>query len=73
MMTLIGRLCALCAVSAILEMLLGGEGADGDAKGTLRMVCGLLMLHLTLSGVKELAGQLSQADGLQSMLQSLMK
>ena len=49
-MTLIARLCVLCAISALMELVLG----DNDARGALRMICGLLMLHLTLSGARTL-------------------
>lgn len=69
MMTLIARLCALCAISALMELVLG----DNDARGALRMICGLLMLHLTLSGAQTLIYQLSHASGLQSMLESLIQ
>lgn len=68
-MTLIARLCALCAISALMELLLG----DNDARGLLRMVCGLLMLHLTFAGAQQLMDQLSRAGSLQSMLESLIQ
>ena len=46
MMTLTARLCAMCAVSALLQLAL----PDGRMRGGLRIVSGLLMLRLTLGG-----------------------
>lgn len=68
-MTLIGRLCALCAVGALIEMAL----SNGGARSALRMICGLLMLHLTLCGVQDLLAQLAGAQGLQELFESLMR
>lgn len=68
MMTLIGRLCALCAVSALMEMAL----SDAKARASLRMIGGLMMLHLTLSGARDLLDSLARAQGLQELLYSLM-
>ena len=48
LMTLIARLCALCAVCALMQMALG----ETDGQGGLRMLGGLLMLHLVLSGAQ---------------------
>ena len=59
MMTLIARLCALCSMSALMQMI----APEGRNRGGLRLVCGLLMLQLTLSGAKELLdGVLSGGD-----------
>ena len=44
MMTLMARLCTLCALTAMIQMALG----ENDAKGSMRMIGGLLMLHLSL-------------------------
>ena len=43
MMTLIARLCALCSMSALMQMIV----PEGRNRGGLRLVCGLLMLQLT--------------------------
>ena len=59
MMTLIARVCALCAMSALMQMVV----PEGKSRGALRLICGLLMLQLTLSGAKELlTGVLSGGD-----------
>ena len=48
MMTLMARLCTLCALTAMIQMALG----ENDAKGSMRMIGRLLMLHLTLDGAR---------------------
>ena len=46
MLTLVSRLCALCAMCALGQLVLGDtRGAQG-----FRMISGLLMLHLVISG-----------------------
>lgn len=45
-MTLVARLCALCAICALMQMVLG----DTRGAGSLRLIGGLLMLHLVISG-----------------------
>jgi len=68
MMTLMARLCALCAVCALMQLALG------DARRTegLRMIGGLLMLHLVLSGAREMCAQLLAADSLTDMYEILI-
>ncbi len=66
-MTLIGRLCALCAMSALMQLVLD----DRQARGSLRVICGMLMLELTLSGVREIA--LSGEGNLMSLLEGIMR
>ncbi len=68
MMTLIGRLCALCAVSALMEMTLG----ESEMRGGIRMIGGLLMLHLTLCGAQNVLQSVMSAQNLTDMLQSLI-
>lgn len=68
MMTLIGRLCALCAVSALLEMALG----ESEMRGSIRMIGGLLMLHLTLCGARQVLESVAAAQNFSDMLQSLI-
>ena len=41
MMSLMARLCALCALSAVIQMALG----ESDAKGSLRMIGGQTKLR----------------------------
>ena len=69
MMTLMARLCTLCALTAMIQMALG----ESDAKGSVRMIGGLLMLHLTLSGAYELLISLEQAASVEAILDCLMK
>ena len=69
MMTLIARLCALCAVCALEQMAMG----ETEAQGGLRMLGGLLMLHLVLSGAHELATQLAGQHDLMRIFGILAK
>lgn len=68
MMTLTGQLCALCAVCSLMQMMIG----DARAREGLRMIGGLLMLHLVISGAQELGAKLLSADGLLSMYEILI-
>ncbi len=54
-MTLMARLCGLCAVSTVIQMVLG---ESEFANGSLRMISGLLMLYLTLSSARDLLATL---------------
>ena len=69
MMTLIARLCALCAVCALMQMAMG----DSDGQGSLRMLGGLLMLHLVIAGAQELAGELAAQKDLMRIFEILAK
>ena len=69
LMTLIARLCALCAVCALMQMAIG----ETDEQGSLRMLGGLLMLHLVLSGARELAAQLAAERDLMRIFGILVK
>ena len=64
MMTLMARLCTLCALMAL---------GENDAKGSMRMIGGLLMLHLTLDGARDLWEALSQAASVEAILACMMK
>lgn len=69
MMTLIARLCALCAVCALIQMAMGDtEGQEG-----MRMLGGLLMMHLVISGAQKLAGQLAASDNLLHIFEILAR
>lgn len=68
-MTLIARLCALCAVCALMQTAIG----ETDGQGGLRMLGGLLMLHLVLSGVRELAQELTVHRDLMQIFEILVK
>ena len=67
-MTLMARLCMLCAVCALMQMALG----DSAQQAGLRMVGGLLMLHLVISGAQELVAQLMAADSLMAVYEMLI-
>ncbi len=68
-MTLIARLCALCAVCALMQTAIG----ETDGQGGLRMLGGLLMLHLVLSGAHELAQELTTHRDLMQIFEILVK
>lgn len=68
-MTLIARLCALCAMSALMQMAV----PEGRWRGALRVVCGLLMLRLTISGARELAASLTSGDDLARIFEALLQ
>lgn len=69
MITLIAQLCALCAMSALVQM----TAADTTARGSLRMICGLLMQLLTLSGLRALGAELAAQRDLMGIFACLMK
>lgn len=46
----------------MIQMALG----ENDAKGSMRMIGGLLMLHLTLEGARDLWEALSQAASMEA-------
>ena len=69
MITLIAQLCALCAMSALVQM----TTEDPMARGGLRMICGLLMQLLTLSGLSRLGGELAAQRDLAGIFSCLMK
>lgn len=69
MMTLTAQLCALCAVCALMQLALG----DTRGAESLRMIGGLLMLHLVISGGQEIAGQLAAQPDLARIFEILMQ
>ena len=69
MMTLMARLCTLSALTAMIQMALG----ENYAKGSMRMIGGQLMLHLTLEGARDLWEALSQAASMEAILACMMK
>jgi len=68
-MTLVARLCALCAVCALMQLALG----DTRGAGGLRMIGGLLMLHLVISGGYALSVELSAQRDLSGIFAILMQ
>ena len=69
MMTLAAQLCALCAVNALAQLALG----DTQGAGGLRMIGGLLMLHLVITGGQEMTAQLAAQRDLGQLFQILMQ
>lgn len=69
MLTLIARLCALCAVSAMLQMAL----TQDEGRNALRLAGGLAMLHLVISGGSELLASLLDERDLMGIFGILMK
>ena len=68
MMTLITRLCALCAMSALMQMAL----PEHRLKSGFHMICGLLMLRLTIAQLQEIGVQLTQQRDLAGLFSCLM-
>ena len=69
MMTLTVRLCALCAVSALLQMAL----PEKSLKGSLHMICGLLMIRLVVSQLQSIGGALAMQKDLAGIFDCLMR
>lgn len=69
MMTLMAQLCAMCAMSALIQMALPEKRLSGG----IRVLSGLLMLHLTLSGLTRLCEGLVGKQDLMEMLGSLLQ
>lgn len=69
MMTLVARLCALCAVNALMQLTLG----ETRAAGSLRIIGGLLMLHLVISGGYDLSVQLASQRDIGRIFELLMQ
>lgn len=68
-MTLVARLCALCAVCALMQLPFG----DGRGSENLRLIGGLLMLHLVISGGYQLSIQLAAQRDLGRIFELLMQ
>ena len=68
-MTLIAQLCALCAMSALMQMAV----PEGRYRSGLRLICGLLMLRLTLSGAGALLSTLMSGGDLSRIFQTLLQ
>ncbi len=68
MISWISQLCALCAMSALMQMLLpAGSGRDG-----VRLLCGLMMLHLTCAKAQELIERIADSADLSQILACLI-
>ena len=68
-MTMVAQLCALCAMSALMQMAV----QEGRFRSGLRLICGLLMLHLTFSRAAELLSSLSSGEDLMRIFEALLQ
>ena len=68
-MTMVAQLCALCAMSALMQMAV----QEGRFRGGLRLICWLLMLHLTFSRAAELLSSLSSGEDLMRIFEALLQ
>ena len=69
MVTLIIRLCAVCAAGSLLEMAaIGSKFAD-----SLRLICGLIMLSVTISGIRDIVQKISQQSELAAIFDCLIR
>lgn len=69
MVTLIIRLCAICAASTLLEMAAIGS----KMKDSLRVICGMIMLAVTIAQIKSIADSLTQQMDLLSFFECLIR
>ena len=69
MVTLIIRLCTICAVSALMELASTGM----KLRGGLRLVCGMLMLAVTISQIREIADAMMQQRDLIGIFECIMR
>lgn len=68
-MTMVAQLCALCAMSALMQMAV----QEGRFRGGLRLICGLLMLHLTFSRAGTLLSSLTSGEDLMRIFETLLQ
>lgn len=68
MMTLMTRLCVLCAMSTLLQMIL----PEDQGRDALRTISGMLMLGLVLGAMQEWKQALAYDRDFASILKSLM-
>lgn len=69
MITLIIRLCALCAVSSLMELASTGM----MLKETLRLICGMIMLTVTVYQFKAVTIELMQQQELMGIFECIMR
>lgn len=69
MVSWISSLCALCAMSALVQMML----PQGGGRDAIRMICGLLMLRLTCESAASLIEELQNSRDLSQMFSCLIK
>lgn len=69
MVTLIIRLSAICAVSSLLELASTGM----KLRGGIRLVCGLVMLTVTITQIREIAEMLGNQRDLMGIFDCIMR
>ena len=69
MISWIIRLCALCSMSALLQMIV----ATQSARDAIRMICGLLMLRMTMQSAQMLLNGLETGGSLSELFGLLIK
>lgn len=69
MMTLIIRLCGLCAVSSVIEMMM----SETILKNSMRLICGMLMLKMTIHEIRSIGYAIMQQTELAGVLECLMR
>jgi len=69
MMSWIIRLCALCSMSALMQMMVPKE----QAKGALTTICGLLMLHMTCESAHQMIREIASGGDVIQMLSWLIR
>jgi len=63
------RLCALCSMSALLQMIASTQ----SARDALRMICGLLMLRMTMQSAQMLLNGFQIGGSLNELFELLIK
>lgn len=63
------RLCALCSMSALLQMIVVTQ----SARDAIRMICGLLMLRMTMQSAQMLLNGLETGGSLSELFGLLIK
>ncbi len=68
MIRLIAQLCGMCAMLGLAQMIV-----PEDRDGGMKAIGGMLMLHLTLSGLCELCAELAAQQNIGAMWQILIR
>ncbi len=58
MISWIIRLCALCSMSALMQMMVSTK----HMKGALKTICGLMMLHMTCESAQQMMRQITSGE-----------
>lgn len=69
MIRLMAQLCGMCAMLGLVQMIL----PEGKGSGGMQTIGGMLMLHLTLSGLQKLCAQLAASPDIGTMWEILIR